>query len=82
MEAIDHAVCGHRAAPNMVLQGLAPHLRNGLAAQVEGPLGSSRRVRLTDPEGFLLSNDIISDIFALSPPTETLTPGAHEVSVS
>jgi oxygen-independent coproporphyrinogen-3 oxidase len=27
-------------------------------------LGSAARVRLSDPEGFLVSNDVISDVFA------------------
>lgn len=46
----------------LVINSIAPHVANGLV------LHENNNVRLTDPQGFLLSNDIISSVFAaLSP---------------
>lgn len=45
-------------AAKTVLSSLQKHLKSGLV------LHSNQRVRLSDPHGFLLSNDIISDVFA------------------
>lgn len=44
-----------------VVRGLAPHVRRGLA------VWDGRVVRLTDPDGFLVSNDVIADVFAVLP---------------
>lgn len=44
-----------------VERGLAPHVCRGLA------VWDGRVVRLTDPDGFLVSNDVIADVFALLP---------------
>jgi oxygen-independent coproporphyrinogen-3 oxidase len=53
------------------LQALRPHLRAGRAAMVGAvPMHQDVQdtqlpvIRLSDPDGFLLSNDIISDVFA------------------
>lgn len=46
-------------AATTVESALLPHIEKGLAE----PLGCGNGVRLKDPEGFLVSNDIISDIF-------------------
>eukprot|EP00884_Botryococcus_braunii_P009156 jgi/Botrbrau1/18241/Bobra.53_1s0095.1 len=59
-----------RSAVEMVLEGLEPHFPRGLAVRIPPgahPGDRLGRVRLTDPEGFLLSNDVISDVFALCP---------------
>jgi coproporphyrinogen III oxidase-like Fe-S oxidoreductase len=44
-------------------------IRKALEKYREGDLviSTSRRMRLADPEGFLLSNDIISSVFAALP---------------
>jgi len=51
-----------------VMNALQPHIEEGRAELVEEKKESGKEVRrivkLTDPEGFLLSNDIISDIFS------------------
>lgn len=54
-----------------VMNALQSHIAEGRAEVVEekeekekGGKGVRRIVKLTDPEGFLLSNDIISDIFS------------------
>jgi len=44
-----------------VLEAVRPHVEAG-TARVCGE-GSARRVQLADPEGLLVSNDIISDVF-------------------
>ena len=52
----------------------------GHAAGVEGGregLGGSV-VRLTDPEGFLVSNDVISDVFAALVPDDAATHAAGQ----
>lgn len=50
-----------------VAASLQPHIANGLAEFKPGKSGTNGHhtghVRLADPEGFLMSNDIISDIF-------------------
>ena len=51
------------AAAADVRRGLAPHVQRGLAVWDEG----GHVVRLTDPDGFLVSNDVIADVFALLP---------------
>lgn len=53
-----------------VVQALAPHEAEGLVEftplhQGESTKREEGRVRLTDPNGFLVSNGLISDIFAL-----------------
>ena len=45
-----------------VLEAIRPHAKAG-TARVCGE-GSARRVQLVDPDGLLVSNDIISDVFA------------------
>jgi oxygen-independent coproporphyrinogen-3 oxidase len=45
-----------------VLEAVRPHAKAG-TARVCGE-GSARRVQLVDPDGLLVSNDIISDVFA------------------
>jgi len=52
---------GARAAEG-VLEAVRPHVLAGTAL-VEGE-GPGRRIRLADPDGFLVSNDVISDVFA------------------
>ena len=52
---------GARAA-EAVLEAVRPHVLAGTAL-LEGE-GPGRRIRLADPDGFLVSNDIISDVFA------------------
>lgn len=42
----------------------------------EGLSGSV--VRLTDPEGFLVSNDVISDVFAALVPDDAAAPAADQ----
>lgn len=58
-------------AADIVLGALRPHMQRGwvLADRGDGwggggGEGEVRRVRLADPHGFLVSNDIISDCFA------------------
>lgn len=51
------------AAAAAVRAAVAGHAKRGLVEAFAGSRGESR-VRLSDPEGFLLSNDIISDVFA------------------
>ena len=51
-----------QAAAATVLKALQPHAARGLV-EIEGA-GSSQIARLSDPDGFLVSNHIISDIFA------------------
>ena len=57
---------------NVIRGAIAEHVERGLVEvieEVEEVEGSGAKevteviVRLTDPEGFLLSNDVISDIF-------------------
>lgn len=48
------------AAASAVAASLQQHVRKGLVTPLDGGL----RLRLSDPEGFLVSNDIISDVFA------------------
>ena len=50
-------------------RALEGHIAAGRAAVVPGVRGEGgRRVRLTDPDGFLLSNDVISDLFVAIEP--------------
>jgi oxygen-independent coproporphyrinogen-3 oxidase len=67
---------GHRYGSGpvrLLLRALEPHesaqlaLRERAPDRKEGALGT---LRLADPEGFLLSNDVISDIFAELLPAE------------
>ena len=51
------------AAAAAVRAAAAGHAKRGLVELFSGP-GGEARLRLADPQGFLLSNDIISDIFA------------------
>lgn len=61
-------------AADVVRRALAPHIARGwvLADNGSSSRGSSsggsggevQRVRLADPQGFVVSNDIISDVFA------------------
>lgn len=55
---------------NHVLQALRPYQQQGLVLPPTGPSsedGVGARVRLADPDGFLVSNDIISSVFAALP---------------
>lgn len=55
------------AAQEQIRQAVRQHEKKGLVIFQAGAEGDTQ-CRLADPEGFLLSNDIISDIFAaLSP---------------
>ena len=45
-------------ATKSIAKALSPHLQEGLVCS------NQRIISLKDPEGFLMSNDIISDIFA------------------
>ena len=45
-------------ASNKILSALGPHIKTGLVQ------ASPSGVRLKDPDGFLMSNSIISDVFA------------------
>ncbi len=49
-------------AGQLVRAGLQPHVTNGLAQWVDDDV-----VRLTDPHGFMVSNDVIADVFAVLP---------------
>lgn len=54
---------------DIVLGALQPHISSGLVLADGSPAASGgggevRRVRLADPRGFVMSNDIISDAFA------------------
>lgn len=64
-------------AADVVRAALAPHIARGWVLADAGggggaaggggealPPGAVQRVRLADPQGFVLSNDIISDVFA------------------
>lgn len=51
-------------AGRLVRDGLQPHVARGLAQWCDG---EERVVRLTDPEGFMVSNDVIADVFAMLP---------------
>lgn len=57
-------------AADIVLGALRPHMQRGWVLADRGGgwggggEGAVRRVRLADPHGFLVSNDIISDCFA------------------
>ena len=46
-----------------VAASLRPHLAAGLVKYHGMAAGVQGSVRLADPEGFLMSNDIISDVF-------------------
>lgn len=46
------------------LAALEPHIKSGLALLTGGGGGRLPVVKLSDPGGFLVSNDIISDVFA------------------
>lgn len=56
-------IAGDRRHEAAVLAALAPHVAAGLAWLEHDERGGAARFGLTDPEGFLLSNDIVSDIF-------------------
>lgn len=43
---------------------MRPHLEEGLAHLTPGPGGAPGTLRLADPLGLVVSNDIISDVFA------------------
>jgi oxygen-independent coproporphyrinogen-3 oxidase len=54
-----------RALGSFVGQGLVLGFgADGRRLEAGQGLGSAARVRLSDPEGFLVSNDVISDVFA------------------
>ena len=43
---------------------MQPHLEEGLAHLTPAPAGGPGTLRLADPLGLVVSNDIISDVFA------------------
>lgn len=49
-----------------MLAALQPHIARGWAVAEggDGGGGGAAQVRLADPQGFVVSNDIISDVFA------------------
>ena len=61
---------------------LCPGPRASAAGGEGGSDGlSGRAVRLTDPEGFLVSNDVISDVFAALVPGDAAAPAADQIAV-
>jgi coproporphyrinogen III oxidase-like Fe-S oxidoreductase len=61
---LDAVAASHGAvAADAIRQAVRQHEAHGLVTFATGPEGS-QRCRLTDPEGFLMSNDVISDVFA------------------
>lgn len=61
---LDAVAASHGAAASeKIAAAVASHAERGLVEFHSGSSGESR-CRLTDPEGFLLSNEIISDVFA------------------
>lgn len=61
---LDAVAAGHgTAAADAIRRAVRQHEASGLVTLATG-LDGSKRCRLTDPEGFLMSNDIISDVFA------------------
>ena len=75
LDLADFAARYGSAASNLLLRALEPHERTGLVMRMEKEEGSraGESVRLTDPEGFLVSNDVISDVFAALMPDKALT---------
>ncbi len=65
---LDAVAAGHgAAAAEAIRRAVAQHAKAGRAV-LEWGVNGEARCRLADPEGFLTSNDIISDVFAaLSP---------------
>ena len=65
---LDAVAASHgEAAAEAIRRAVRQHEAKGLVVFEQGSCGEAR-CRLADPEGFLLSNDIISDVFAaLSP---------------
>jgi oxygen-independent coproporphyrinogen-3 oxidase len=59
-------------AAERVRAALRPHIERGwvVASGGSGGGGGVQRVRLADPQGFVISNDIISDVFAAFDITE------------
>ena len=51
------------AAADAIRRAVRQHEASGLVTLTAGLYGS-QHCRLTDPEGFLMSNDVISDVFA------------------
>ena len=61
---LDAVAASHgAAAADAIRRAIRQHEASGLVTLATG-LDGSQRCRLTDPEGFLMSNDIISDVFA------------------
>jgi coproporphyrinogen III oxidase-like Fe-S oxidoreductase len=61
---LDSVAASHgAAAADAIRRAVRQHEASGLVKLATGPDGGTR-CRLTDPEGFLMSNDIISDVFA------------------
>ncbi|KAL6770625.1 HEMN1 [Auxenochlorella protothecoides x Auxenochlorella symbiontica] len=56
-------IAGDRRHEPALLSALEPHVAAGLAWLERDGEGAATRFGLTDPEGFLLSNDVVSDIF-------------------
>ena len=56
-------------AAERVRAALRPHIERGWVV-ASGGGGGVQRVRLADPQGFVISNDIISDVFAAFDITE------------
>lgn len=68
---LDSVAASRGAAAAKVIQAaVRQHAAKGIVVLEEGGDGEGSggqglgRVRLSDPEGFLMSNDIISDVFA------------------
>ena len=57
-------------AAERVRAALRPHIERGWVVAGGGGGGEVQRVRLADPQGFVVSNDIISDVFAAFDITE------------
>lgn len=83
-DGLSMAEFGERFGSNAVRavdKVLAPHEQTGLverrSKEAAMSTGSEEFVALTDPDGFLVSNDIISDIFAALMPDDV--KGSHSV---
>lgn len=56
-------IAGDKRHEPALLSALEPHVAAGLAWLERDGEGAATHFGLTDPEGFLLSNDVVSDIF-------------------
>lgn len=61
---LDSVAASHSAVTaDAIRRAVRQHEARGLVVFEKGPRGE-KRCRMSDPEGFLLSNDVISDVFA------------------